>query len=35
MESVFGKVDGVENDKEEIEGNQFAPIYQYYRFSNE
>jgi len=35
MESVFGKVDGIENDKEVIDGNQYAPMYQYYRFPNE
>jgi len=35
MESVFGKVDAVENDMEDMEDKQYAPLYQYYQFSNE
>ena len=32
LESVFGKVDGVENDHEIVEGNDYAPLYQYYKW---
>ena len=35
MESVFGKVDGVEDDKEElIGGNYYSPLYGYYQWPN-